>query len=153
MLNYADPPEAPQGRLDGKGLLKVPNEVDKWRPHAAQPTTVKPTLERIDGARHARRPSAKAKKLGKRRATDLGWADDYNLPVEWSEEEPMPDEDAENDCGWRAGPIARELLPFKRSRRSAPRSTSPSAGRRRSSTRRSRCASAHRPACASCARR
>ena len=37
-------------RKDGKGLLKVPNEVDKWRPHAAQPTTVKPSLERIDGS-------------------------------------------------------------------------------------------------------
>ena len=37
-------------------------------------------LERIDEARHARRPSAKAKKVGKRRATDLGWADEYQLP-------------------------------------------------------------------------
>ena len=82
-------------RKDGKGLLKVPKEVDKWRPHAAQPTTVKPTLERIDGARHARRPSAKAKKLGKHRATDLGWVDEYDLPSEWSEDdEPMLDEDA-----------------------------------------------------------
>ena len=81
-------------RKDGKGLLKVPKEVDKWRPHAAQPTTVEPTLERIDEARHARRPSAKAKKLGKRRATDLGWVDEYDLPSEWSEDdEPMPDED------------------------------------------------------------
>ena len=82
-------------RKDGKGLLKVPKEIEKWRPHAAQPTTVEPTLERIDEARHARRPSAKAKKLGKRRATELGWADEHDMPSEWSEDdEPMPDEDA-----------------------------------------------------------
>ena len=100
-------------RKDGKGLLKVPNVTEKWRPHAAQPTRMKPEPETIDGPRHARRPSAKAKKVGKRRATDLGWADEYDLPEEWSEEdEPMPDEDAEEDCGWRAGPIERERKPF-----------------------------------------
>ena len=61
-------------RKDGKGLLKVPNVTEKWRPHAAQPTRMKPEPETIDRPRHARRPSAKAKKVGKRRATDLGWA-------------------------------------------------------------------------------
>ena len=45
-----------------------------------------PTLERIDEARHARRLSAKAKKLGKRRATELGWADEHDMPSEWSED-------------------------------------------------------------------
>ena len=79
-------------RKDGKGLLKVPNVTEKWRPHAAQPTRMKPEPETIDGPRHARRPSAKAKKVGKRRATDLGWADEYQLPDDWSEEdEPMLD--------------------------------------------------------------
>ena len=70
-------------RKDGKGLLKVPNVTEKWRPHAAQPTRMKPEPETIDGPRHARRPPAKA---------DLGRADEYQLPDDWSEEDkPMPD--------------------------------------------------------------
>ena len=54
---------------DGKRLLKHPKVVGKWRPHAAQPTIGPRHLEKIDGPRHARRPSALAKKAGARRAS------------------------------------------------------------------------------------
>ena len=104
-------------RKDGKAPLKTAKMADKWRPHCAQPGLGPRELHPVDGPRHERRPSSMAKKAGKRRFTDVdgNWADEYEPPEDgWSEEdEPMPDEDAMEDCGWRAGPASRELPCFK----------------------------------------
>ena len=64
-------------RKDGKGLLKNPKLSTMYRPHCAQPTIGPRKLDLIEGPRHERRPSALAKKGGKRRAIELGWADEY----------------------------------------------------------------------------
>ena len=47
---------------------------------------------------------------GKRRLTEIEWADEYEQPSDWSEnDELMPDEYEQCDTGWRAGPISRGL--------------------------------------------
>ena len=98
---------------DGSRKLKNPKVVEKWRPHCAQPCIGPRNLDLIGGARHERRPSALAKKAGKRRASELDWPDEFGIDGGWSEdEEMMPDEDEREDVGWRAGPCERELLPF-----------------------------------------
>ena len=101
-------------RKDGKAPLKNAKVAEKWRPHCAQPTIGPRNLSVVEGKRHERRPSALAKKAKARRITDVEWADEYDPPEGgWSEDdEPMPDEDAKEDCGWRAGPIDRDLPIF-----------------------------------------
>jgi hypothetical protein len=101
-------------RKDNKGPLKHPKVSEIWRPHTAQPTVYGRHLERIEGARHLRRPSAVANAEGKRRITELAeyWPDEYGDPIVSEDDEPMPDEFDQGDTGWRAGPASRERLPF-----------------------------------------
>ena len=73
-------------RKDGKAALKNPEQSETFRPHCAQPKVEDRHLEEIEGARHERRPSAIAKKGGKRQITEIEWADGYEQPDEWSED-------------------------------------------------------------------
>ena len=87
-------------RKDGKGLLKQPKDVSVFRPHVGQPKIQGRDLKRIEGKRHEGRPSAVAKKSGKRRITETEWADEYEMFSDWEEEsEDMPDEDEREDTG------------------------------------------------------
>ena len=101
-------------RKDNKGPLKHPKVSEVWRPHCAQPTVYGRHLERIEGARHLRRPSAVASAEGKRRITELGqhWPDEYSDGIVSEDDELMPDEYSQADTGWRAGPASRGRLPF-----------------------------------------
>ena len=101
-------------RKDGKGPLKNPKTTEIWRPHCAQPSVHGRHLDRVEGKRHLRRPSAVAIAGGKRRITELDghWPDEYEGQLESEDDEPMPDEDDKADTGWRAGPASRERLPF-----------------------------------------
>ena len=99
---------------DGKRKLKKPKDVETFRPHCAQPILHGRELELIEGKRCDRRPSQQARKQGKRRITECEWADGFRMDGGWSEDdEQMPDEYAEEDCGWRAGPVVRENPTFK----------------------------------------
>ena len=97
---------------DGKRPLKKEKVTETFRPHCAQPIIYPRNLEQIEGKRVDRRPSQKARKQGKKRITQCEWADDVGVDGGWSDDEQMPDEYAEADCGWRAGPIERELPAF-----------------------------------------
>ena len=99
---------------DGKRPLKKEKVTETFRPHCAQPIVYERHLEQIEGKRVDRRPSKVAWRQGKKRITKCQWADDVGLDGSWSEDdEQMPDEYAEADCGWRAGPIERENPAFK----------------------------------------
>mmetsp|Transcript_32180 Transcript_32180/g.73741 ORF Transcript_32180/g.73741 Transcript_32180/m.73741 type:complete len:90 (+) Transcript_32180:170-439(+) len=46
------------------------------------------------GSRYARRPSYYlARQAGVRNATELGWADSYELPDDWADDVEMPNEE------------------------------------------------------------
>ena len=76
-------------------------------------------VEVLDGPRHSRRPSSIsiAKKARKRNITQVAvvaWADGYDLPEDgWSDDDLLPPENCREDCFWAAGPIHRELPPFR----------------------------------------
>ena len=94
-------------------FLKKPKVTETFRPHCAQPKVYPRHLEQIDGKRVDRRPSKLAAKQGKKRITDCEWADEFVVDGGWSEDdEQMPDEYAEEDTGWRAGPNERDLPAF-----------------------------------------
>ena len=101
-------------RKDNKGPLKNAKVSTLWRPHAQQPKKHGRHLDRIEGARYLRRPSAVANAAGKARITELGeqCPDPYDEEIVSEEDEPMPDEFDEADTGWRAGAAPRERLPF-----------------------------------------
>ena len=55
-----------------------------------------------------------AKAVGKRKLTEVEWADTYVQPEDWAEADmTMPLESKPQDCGWKPGPIERELPEFK----------------------------------------
>ena len=55
-----------------------------------------------------------ARRAGKRNVTEVQWADEFDEPDDgWSDEDMMPAEALPDDCCWAAGPIARELPPFR----------------------------------------
>jgi len=99
-------------RKDGKAALKAAKVTQSFRPHCAQPFTQVRHVELVEGHRHARRPHAVARAQGKKRITECEWADGYEPPDEWSEDEAMPDEYALEDTGWRAGPKPRAPVKF-----------------------------------------
>ncbi|KAL1499676.1 hypothetical protein AB1Y20_011873 [Prymnesium parvum] len=80
---------------------------------AQQPRYVERNLSLVQGARHTRRPSSMARKSGKRRSSDVMKADEFAGNREsWATSEQMPEEAKDEDGGWRAGPIVRELPAF-----------------------------------------
>ena len=100
------------GTKAGKAITKT---VTAFQPPNSVPVIYDRVLTEIKGERHARRPSSLAKAAKKRLFTEVSPADGIQEPDDgWSdEEEAWPLEDREEDCGWAAGPIERELPPFK----------------------------------------
>lgn len=79
-----------------------------------QPIIMIRNLTLIEGPRHARRPSAIAKRAEKRRSSDVLIADEFSCSHEsWASPEAMPAEKSEEDGGWLPGPIVRPLPVFK----------------------------------------
>ena len=94
-------------KVRGKTCVKY---VTMYQPPNLQPKLFDRSVEVMQGPRHSRRPSAVARKAGKRNVTEVSWADEYDQPEEgWSDEELMPAETTPEDYRWAAGPIDREL--------------------------------------------
>lgn len=83
-----------------------------FKPNARKPIIMQRTLQQVDGARYARRPWKIAREAGHFNGVHVQWADAYDPPSDWSDEEDLPIEAKLEDCGWRAGPVDRQLPPF-----------------------------------------
>jgi len=93
---------------------RVTKAVVMYQPPNRQPKIMDRNATKVEGTRHSRRPSSVAKKEGKRNITQVKWADEYDqFDDGWSDEELMPAEACKEDCSWVAGPILRELPPFR----------------------------------------
>ena len=67
----------------------------------------------IEGARHARRPSSRVKSEGLQYAADKFKGDEFvGNRDDWAITTKMPDERAQEDIGWKPGPIPKELPVF-----------------------------------------
>ena len=109
-------------RVEKKGKAGAParRALPAWsqntnpQPPNRQPKIYDRNVTILDGPRHSRRPSSVARKKGKRNITDVEWADTYDEPEDcWSDDDLLPAETTKDDCGWVAGPICRELPPFR----------------------------------------
>ena len=109
-------PVAPSGAFylaDGNDTKGKPKYKLWWRSNEKQPNIMARNLEIIEGERYARRPSALAKKENKRRSSDVLKADEYQgNRGDWASVESMPHETQQEDTGWKAGPVVRELPKF-----------------------------------------
>ena len=74
--NATQPTDAPAGARYVKSKDNKGNDKWKltWRSTTKQPRFVDRNLELLEGERYSRRPSAQARKAGKRRGTDLSGA-------------------------------------------------------------------------------
>lgn len=87
--------------------------ITMYDPKQHRPSLISRNLSEVKGARHDRRPSKVARKAGALNGTAVQWADTYDQPDTWEEEEMMPYETRLADCGWRPGPATRNLPKFR----------------------------------------
>jgi hypothetical protein len=99
--------------ITAKNAAGTPVAKEAFLPNTLQPQYLDRNLTEISGSRHARRPSALARKLGKRSAGEAFDSDTFDgADDDWSTTEPMPYEMQEQDCGWTPGPCVRQQPDF-----------------------------------------
>ena len=85
-----------------------------WRATTRAPLVMARNLRSIEAERWARRPSALVRAAGKRYASEWLVADAYDgNRDDFATGDMMPDETMEDDVGWRAGPIVKDLPAFR----------------------------------------
>lgn len=86
--------------------------VQMFKPQTHKPFIMERNMTVVEGPRYAYRPCKLARKANVFNGTQVQWADRYDPPSDWSDDEELPAEARLEDCSWRAGPSYRELPQF-----------------------------------------